>query len=216
MRRLTKTLTKKQNEVFEYIRRTIASEKRPPTIREICAKFKMKSTKGADNYLVALERKGYIKRDRNRSRGIKILMGGGPGDISDNKEVRALPVVDDANTKNLFELITNLKGTIYVDNRFLDTSGAFIAIAGDDGMSGDGIFKGDYVIVRPNTNIPDGKIVVTIVDKEMLVRVYSNVNRRIHLDVSASNRRSYDRLVLSEGDDFWIVGEVIGVMRKTR
>jgi repressor LexA len=175
----------------------------------------MKSTKGADNYLIALEKKGYIKRQKNRSRGITILSGGDARNTSShNKDVKVLPVVDESDAHNLVELITNLRGSIFVDNRFVEASGSIVAFAGDDGMSGDGIFKGDYVIVRPGTNIQNGKTVVAIVNGQILVRVYNGVNQRVQLDVPASDRRYYDRLVLNGTDDSWIVGEVVAVMRK--
>jgi repressor LexA len=66
-------LTATQAKVLAFIKAEIAVCGRPPTLREICERFGYRSTNGAHDHLVALERKGYIERDQAVARGIRVL-----------------------------------------------------------------------------------------------------------------------------------------------
>jgi repressor LexA len=64
------TLTPRQQEVLDFIRDRTKSY--GPTIREIMAEFGFTSPNGAVCHLVALERKGLIRRHANQVRGIEV------------------------------------------------------------------------------------------------------------------------------------------------
>jgi len=74
------TLTARQNEIYQWLRWFIRKNSCSPTVREIAAKFEIASPNGVVVSLNALEKKEYITRRRNESRGIR-LVGGlrGPG-----------------------------------------------------------------------------------------------------------------------------------------
>lgn len=65
-------LTEKQKNVYNFIRAYVEKNKRSPYIREIQEGCNMISYKGAIDKLLALEKKGYIKRKLNKHRSIKI------------------------------------------------------------------------------------------------------------------------------------------------
>lgn len=67
------TLTPRQEEVLDAIRRSIAERGFPPTLRELGAELGFTSTNAAHDHLCALERKGYIRRDGLKSRAIVLL-----------------------------------------------------------------------------------------------------------------------------------------------
>jgi repressor LexA len=66
-------LTEPQAKILAFIKTSVAVHSRPPTLREICERFGYRSTNGADDHLVALERKGYIAREKLVSRGIRVI-----------------------------------------------------------------------------------------------------------------------------------------------
>jgi repressor LexA len=68
----TVNLTTGQKEVYEYIRSYMDRNKHAPYIREIQDACQISSHKGVIDRLVALERKGYIKRKLNKHRSIKL------------------------------------------------------------------------------------------------------------------------------------------------
>lgn len=66
------TLTPKQTEVLNYIKGYIEGNNKSPFIREIQEGCRMNSYKAAVDKLLVLEKKGFIKRELNKHRGIKI------------------------------------------------------------------------------------------------------------------------------------------------
>ena len=67
-------LTPRQQEIYDYLCSHLDDHGYPPTLREICAEFNMRSTRAASDHLQALERKGFIVRHRDRSRGIELYV----------------------------------------------------------------------------------------------------------------------------------------------
>lgn len=65
--------TEAQAKILAYIKACISMIGRPPTLREICERFGYSSTNAASDHLVALERKGYIAREKLVSRGLRVL-----------------------------------------------------------------------------------------------------------------------------------------------
>lgn len=66
-------LTKRQAEIFDYIKTSILENHCPPTVRQIGAKFGIRSPNGVMCHLKALEKKGYIERIESKSRSIKVV-----------------------------------------------------------------------------------------------------------------------------------------------
>ncbi|MCK5153219.1 MAG: winged helix-turn-helix transcriptional regulator, partial [Spirochaetales bacterium] len=67
-----KEVTKRQEEVLNFIKGFINSNKYPPTMREIASNFNI-TANGAYDHVKALEKKGIIHCDVNRSRAIGII-----------------------------------------------------------------------------------------------------------------------------------------------
>lgn len=65
-------LTDKQNQVFQFLQDYIKKHNRSPYIREIQETCNIVSYKSVLDKLIALERKGYIKRILNKHRSIKL------------------------------------------------------------------------------------------------------------------------------------------------
>lgn len=76
-------LTEKQDRVFLFIQDFIDNEHYPSSIREVAEHFRM-TVKGAYDHIKAIEKKGYIRRDPRKARGIVILRG-------ENVEVYSTP-----------------------------------------------------------------------------------------------------------------------------
>ncbi len=66
-------LSKRQQEILEFMRSYWRAHQRAPTIREIQERFKISSTSVVSHHLQALDRKGYINRTPGVSRGIKLV-----------------------------------------------------------------------------------------------------------------------------------------------
>lgn len=65
-------LTERQQAVLDFLRDYLRANGYPPTFREVMAHFGFKSTNAVNDYLRVLERKGHVRVDRTRSRGIQL------------------------------------------------------------------------------------------------------------------------------------------------
>ena len=66
-------ISKKQEEILEYIKSQILQRGFPPAVREICDAVNLKSTSSVHSHLETLEKNGYIRRDPTKPRAIEIL-----------------------------------------------------------------------------------------------------------------------------------------------
>ncbi len=69
------SLTKRQREIYEFLRDKIVNRGYGPTVREIGLHFDIRSPNGVMCHLKALERKGLIIREQNMSRAIQLCDG---------------------------------------------------------------------------------------------------------------------------------------------
>ena len=211
-------LTKRQNDVFHFLREHIEKNGFPPTIQEICNKFGFASTNGVSQLLQALEKKGYIERvSKGASRGIRIL------DDSAKKTYKSLQVqgaknitlIGDGQADNPLSVFLSPKGQMVVDGNFFSVKGQlFGSVAEDDGMSTDGIFQCDVVIVQQKQTAKTGQIVVCLVHDMKYIRRYTQTPNYTELAASA---KGFPKLRFPEDDNsLAILGVVVGLIRKLR
>jgi SOS-response transcriptional repressor LexA len=67
------TLTQRQRDIYDYIRDRIEVLGFPPSVREIGDQFGISSPNGVMSHLKALEKKGFIERDPQAARSIRLL-----------------------------------------------------------------------------------------------------------------------------------------------
>jgi repressor LexA len=60
-------LTKRQSEILGFIQKALLNNGYPPILREIAAHFKIESARTIFDHVVALEKKGYVKRDQGKN-----------------------------------------------------------------------------------------------------------------------------------------------------
>ena len=169
-----KELTKRQEETLDYIRDFIEQHNYPPTIRELAGHFSI-SVKGAYDHIKALEKKGRIKCDGNRSRTIEILEKK-PQAEPQNMQVPILGRV--AAGKPLFAE-ENFEGTINMPAARLGKGNFFALHVAGDSMQDIGILDGDMAIFNQRNTAENGDIVVAMVNDEAytLKRFFREKNR---------------------------------------
>lgn len=208
------SLTPRQNEIYEFIRSCIQQRNTPPTIAEIGARFGIRSTNGVNDLLLALERKGYIIRLRGTARGIA-LPDNAPAAAPGGKGSKKIPIVGEGEASNPFSIFMNPHGTLTPDPAlFPPAANSFAAVVNDDAMDGEGIYKGDYVIVQQTNDLPDGALVFGLAGTQQFVRRLQGSGELRYL--IAANRY-YKKMTVMEGrDDVALLGEIVGVIRALR
>jgi repressor LexA len=207
---MAKDLTARQREIFEYIKKMIRSKSRPPSIREIGENFKINSTNGVRAVLEALERKGYIKRDRYTSRGIELLKEADESVSSDRfREVQLIGRVA-AGSPILAE--QNIEGSFLLDRSFVPGEEVFSLRVRGDSMIDAGIYDGDFVLVKRQQTANTGDVVVAQIGSEATVKKFYPERKRIRLEPANPD---YGPIVVEKDTpDFAVLGKVIGLLRR--
>jgi repressor LexA len=169
-----KGLTARQREVLNFIRGFIQEHKFPPTIREISEHFHV-SPKSAHDHVLALEKKGALSFNKNRSRTIEILEGSG----TPAKSMRSIPLVGMVAAGNPVFADEYIERYLDISDYFLKNSEYFALRVKGDSMIGAGIFEGDIAIISKQCEVHNGDIVVALINDEnaTLKRFFEEKNR---------------------------------------
>jgi repressor LexA len=197
-------LTTRQKQVLEFITCYIDGNGYPPTLRDIAGHLHIKGTLGVMKHLEALEKKGYIKKISNTSRGIT-LAGHLTGAV-------ALPVAGTVRAGIPQPAIEDVEGYFSIDGSQMKSGGAFFLRVRGDSMIDDAILERDLALVRPQATAENGDIVVAMINGEAtLKRFYRKKN---HICLRPANP-AYNDIIIREdtGADIAIIGKVVGIYR---
>jgi repressor LexA len=202
-------LTDRQQSILEFLKGFLQENGYPPTIREIGAHFGIRSPRGVQDHLEALERKGFIRRRRERSRGIELLSFS-PG-LTDPSNVVKLPLVGRVAAGEPVFSEENIEEWIEVDASFAAREGNFLLKVVGESMVEAHILDGDTIVVSPQETAQDGEIVVALVDDEATVKTFYREPGGIRLQ---PENASMEPIFVPEGDsEVRIIGKVVAVMR---
>jgi len=194
-------LTKRQREIYEYLKDHIRSQGYAPSIAEIGKEFDLSSPATVHKHLSHLEEKRLIRKQQNLSRAIEVVPESGNalsyplmGEIAAGKPLEALDqnevveLLPDGGDKDVFVL--RVKGNSMIE---------------------DHIQSGDFVIVEKRNVAENGETVVALIDNDRatLKRFYRE-NGRVRLQPAHPDM---EPIFVREGD-FTIQGVVISVLRK--
>lgn len=190
-------LTEKQKAVFDYIKEIISVRGVAPSVREIGEAVGLRSTSSVQYNLNALEEMGYIKRDANLKRTIRIAGSAESvtripllGTVTAGMPILATQQIEDyialsgVNGNNLFAL--HIKG---------------------DSMINAGIYDGDIVIVDQCPTADNGDIVVALIGDEATVKRFYKENG--HFRLQPENDK-YEPIIV---DECAILGKVKTLIR---
>ncbi|MDA0834614.1 MAG: transcriptional repressor LexA [Planctomycetota bacterium] len=194
-------LTKRQQDIYEFVKEKIVNRGYGPTIREIGLKFDIRSPNGVMCHLKALEKKGLITREPNMSRAIQLteppvkrtslLLA---GQVAAGSPVLAVQQDERVDFGDLFG---------EEDHFCLQVKG--------ESMIDDSISDGDFVIIHRQSTAKNGDIVVAIVDgAETTLKRYYKESSRIRLE--SANKKVQPMY----SSNVQVMGKVQGVIRRYR
>ncbi|MFW6312950.1 MAG: transcriptional repressor LexA [Spirochaetota bacterium] len=171
-----KAITRRQSEVLECIKAFIGEHHFPPTIREISENFSI-SVKGAYDHVKALEKKGFLKIDNNRSRTIEIV----GQDDDEDEQVREVPILGNVAAGLPLLAEENLEGTIRLSSEQLGSGPHFALHVRGDSMRNAGIMDGDLAVFRQQPVAENGDIVVAMVEEAVTLKRFFKEKNRVRL-----------------------------------
>ena len=196
-------LTKRQNEIFEFISGHLDRTGYPPTVREIGKALGLHSPSTVHAHLAKLEKSGVLRRDPSKPRAIEILVDRAkrvvrPGVPLVGQVAAGAPILAEENIEDILEVPALLGAE----------SGDYALNVRGDSMRDAGILPGDVVIVRPAEDATNGEIVVALLEDEATVKRFYREADAVRLQ---PENPDYDPIVTR---DVEIIGRVIGVFRK--
>ncbi len=193
------TLTRRQRDVYDFIKGKIRGRGYGPTVREIGENFDIASPNGVMCHLKALEKKGLITREPNMSRAIQL--------VREPAHERGMPLVGQIAAGSMSEAIEQAERFDF--NAIFHHKNQFALKVSGDSMIDAAITDGDTVIVRRGRAAQRGDIVVAQTDEgDATLKYWFPEARRIRLQPANKRMKPiYSR-------DVMVLGIVVGVVRK--
>jgi repressor LexA len=197
-------LTKRQREIFDYVKSYGEEHGYPPTVRDIGKAIGLTSSSTVHAHLANLEKLGVLRRDPTKPRAIEVLVDKAKAAVVPS----GLPVVGQVAAGQPVLAEENIEEYVPVPEIAGGDEGEFVLRVKGDSMVGAGIFEGDYVVVRPQETATDGEIVVALVEDEATVKRF--FKEEDHVRLQPEN----DTLDPILSRDVQLLGRVVGVCRR--
>jgi repressor LexA len=204
-------LSRRQLQILELIRQTVARRGYPPSVREIGEAVGLSSPSTVHSHLTALVRSGHLRRDPAKPRAIEVVEAQEPPEEglsrAPTRDVPLLgriaagsPILAEEDIEEVFPLPAELVGNGPI----------FMLQVRGDSMLGAGIFDGDFVVVRRQADAVDGELVAVLVgDEEATVK---RLRRRPGEVALLSANPSYPPMHFTDG--VTVLGKVVAVLRR--
>jgi repressor LexA len=205
-------LTDRQKDILDFICQYKDENGYPPTLREIGKNFDIVSTFGVKRHLDVLEKKGFIAVLAKQSRGIAILK---PellkNSFTSYDNTNRVPIVGQVAAGSPVLAVENIEGSIAIDSSYLKRPESSFALrVKGDSMINAGVFEGDLVIVSPVLEVKNGEMIVAMINGEVTVKNFEKKDKIIQLN---PENEKYQPIIVTEQDEFSVVGKVVGVFR---
>lgn len=201
-------LTKRQEEVLNYIKGYIVSHGYPPTVREIGKALDISSPATIHVHLNNLVEKGFIKKENSKNRAIELLVDNEYA--SKNEEIIEVPLLGKITAGSPIEAIEH-PGEYFSLPAYLVPKDKEVFTLNVSGCSmiNAGILDGDVVIVERRNTARNGQIVVAMTeDNEVTLKTFYKENGYYRLQ---PENDTMDPIILN---NVIILGIAIGLYRK--
>jgi repressor LexA len=197
-------LTKRQSEIFEFIRRYAGKYGYPPTVREIGKAVGLHSSSTVHAHLANLEKLGVIRRDPSKPRAVELLVDKarkalrGPG----------LPLVGAVSAGEPILAEENIEEYVEVPPTIGGEDADYVLRVKGESMKDAGIIDGDFVVVQSSPEARNGEIVVALLGEEATVKRFFRERNHIRLQPENKSMKPI------RSADVEVLGKVVGVFRK--
>ena len=209
------TINKRERAILDYIEKQSQVNGYPPSVREIGKAVGLKSTATVHGYLAKLEEKGYIKKESQKGRTLKLLKGSSGKattesrkDFYTGREMVDVPVIGKITAGAPILAVENITDTFPIPIDFVGNSESFMLTVRGESMIEAGILDGDYILVKKQNVANNGEIVVALIEDEATVKTFYKEKDYIRLQPENS---TMDPIIVPNCK---ILGKVIGVFRK--
>jgi repressor LexA len=206
-------LTKRQQEIFDFIKRYSSQHGYPPTVRDIGKAVGLTSSSTVHAHLANLEKLGLLRRDPSKPRAIEMLdraardVGSAVQDAIGKVVSPGLPLVGSVAAGQPILAEENIEEYVQVPQAAGGEDGEYVLRVRGDSMVDAGILEGDFVVVRPQDTASDGEIVVALVGEEATVKRFFRESDHIRLQPENATMEPI------RTTDVQVMGRVVGLFR---
>jgi repressor LexA len=197
-------LTKRQQEIFDFVKRYVGEHGYPPTVRDIGKAIGLTSSSTVHAHLANLEKLGVLKRDPTKPRALEVLVNKARGAVAPG----GLPLVGQVAAGSPVLAEENIEDYVAVPEIAGGDQGQFVLEVKGDSMINAGILGGDHVVVRKQDTAENGEIVVALVGEEATVKRFFREEHHVRLQ---PENEALEPILTRE---VRLLGRVVGVCRR--
>ncbi len=203
-------LTKRQQEIFDFIRKYSAKYGYPPTVRDIGKAVGLASSSTVHAHLANLEKIGLLRRDPSKPRAIELFdraVGSAVESVRGIVRPQSLPLLGAVAAGEPVVAEENVEDYVSVPEFAGGGDGQYLLRVRGESMKDAGILEGDYVVVRSQDTARDGDIVVALLADEATIKRF--FRERDHIRLQPEN----ETMEPIRSDDVKVIGRVVGLLR---
>jgi repressor LexA len=209
-----KDLTKRQQEIFDFIKRYSARHGYPPTVRDIGKAVGLASSSTVHAHLANLEKVGLLRRDPSKPRAIELLDRATAPVVSAVEAMKSavtpsgIPVLGRVAAGEPLLAEENIEDYVQIPEIAGGEDGEYLLRVRGESMKNAGILPDDWVVVRRQDTADDGEIVVALVGEEATVKRF--FREADHVRLQPEN----ETMEPIRSREVRVLGRVVGVLRK--
>jgi repressor LexA len=198
-------LTKRQQEIFDFIKKYSGKYGYPPTVRDIGKAVGLASSSTVHAHLANLERIGLLRRDPSKPRAIELLDKA--ADQVRSLVRPGLPLVGQVAAGQPVLAEENIEDYVQTPSFAGGEDGSYVLRVKGESMKNAGILEGDLVVVKPQDTATDGEIVVALIGEEATVKRFFRETDHIRL------QPENEAMEPIRSREVRVLGKVVGLMR---
>ena len=203
-------LTKRQQEIFDFIRKYSAKYGYPPTVRDIGKAVGLASSSTVHAHLANLEKIGLLRRDPSKPRAIELLdraVGSAVESVRGIVRSDGLPLLGSVAAGQPILAEANIEDYVQVPEVAGGNKGQYLLRIRGDSMKDVGILEGDFVVVHSQNTARDGDVVVALLGEEATVKRFFREEDHIRLQPENASMEPI------RSKEVKILGRVVGLLR---
>jgi repressor LexA len=206
-------LTKRQQEIFEFIKRYSEDNGYPPTVRDIGKAVGLASSSTVHAHLANLEKIGMLRRDPSKPRAIELLdrvdraVGSAVESVRSIVGAEGLPLLGSVAAGQPMLAEGNIEDYVSVPEIAGGGDGEYLLRIRGDSMKDAGILEGDFVVVRSQDTARDGDVVVALLGEEATVKRFFHEPDHIRLQPENETMEPI------RSREVKVLGRVVGLLR---
>lgn len=203
-------LTKRQQEIFDFIGKYSAKYGYPPTVRDIGKAVGLASSSTVHAHLANLEKIGLLRRDPSKPRAIELLdkaVGSAVDSVRSIVRPESLPLLGSVAAGQPILAEENVEEYVPVPSLAGGSDGDYLLRIRGESMKNAGIVEDDLVVVHQQDTAQQGDIIVALLGEEATVKRYFRESDHIRLQPENETMEPI------RTKEVKVLGRVVGLLR---